>query len=573
MSKTPNYDAAVKKILDPLVPGERVCALTGEKWMMTEEEIGWYKKFNVPPCLWHPMEQMKFLNGFNTGMAVFWKEDIHGSPTLSSIHPDSPIKIMKDSEWYANDMKETRIEINNQPVIEQLWDLLCQVPMCASRSIDCENSTVVGSVKAEDCYLVNANFSKRCFYSYIIISCEDTIDAVNAEFIIKSLGVAGSKSVSNGVYIFESRNIINSAFLFDCWNCENCFGAANRRNKKYLWWDEQLTKEEWQARFSTVDLSDEEQMSKYRVKFFGSIVQKAVWPETFSFFNEQSEGERLSECIRCDECFWQNRAVDCFRSRFGLENNGCMYGSGNGWSVDSYMCVGELNSNHNKFCFDCKGIDLEYCIFCIECENCFGCVGLKHARFFIFNKVYSELEYWKKLDELKCLMLEQGDYGKFFPAKFALSGFQFSTGEAYIGYSKEDLRRYNAPVFDPARGQLLANSRINEKTINVSEIPKRLAAISADSFVNVPLFDPEIGRVYSVTSSEFFQYQKNNWPFPRRHFVSRLIELIRFSNSPLPEKVVCEQCRKTIITYKNYRFSIRRVYCHDCYLKYLEENN
>ena len=40
MSKTPNYDAKVKTILDTLEPGERTCELTGEKWEMTEEEIG-----------------------------------------------------------------------------------------------------------------------------------------------------------------------------------------------------------------------------------------------------------------------------------------------------------------------------------------------------------------------------------------------------------------------------------------------------------------------------------------------------------------------------------------------------
>jgi len=29
MSKTPNYDAKVKAILDATIPGERVCELTG----------------------------------------------------------------------------------------------------------------------------------------------------------------------------------------------------------------------------------------------------------------------------------------------------------------------------------------------------------------------------------------------------------------------------------------------------------------------------------------------------------------------------------------------------------------
>tara|TARA_Y100000031_G_C8210687_1_gene380770 strand:+ start:1384 stop:1509 length:126 start_codon:yes stop_codon:yes gene_type:complete len=41
MDKTPNYDVKVKTILDALEPGERTCDLTGEKWVMDEEEISW----------------------------------------------------------------------------------------------------------------------------------------------------------------------------------------------------------------------------------------------------------------------------------------------------------------------------------------------------------------------------------------------------------------------------------------------------------------------------------------------------------------------------------------------------
>jgi len=39
MSKTPNYDAKVKEILDALEPGERVCELTGEKWQLDQDYI------------------------------------------------------------------------------------------------------------------------------------------------------------------------------------------------------------------------------------------------------------------------------------------------------------------------------------------------------------------------------------------------------------------------------------------------------------------------------------------------------------------------------------------------------
>ncbi len=64
MSKTPNFNLKIKAVLDATKPGERVCALTGEKWMMTEEEIGWYKKFHVPPSKYRPLTRWWICSGF-----------------------------------------------------------------------------------------------------------------------------------------------------------------------------------------------------------------------------------------------------------------------------------------------------------------------------------------------------------------------------------------------------------------------------------------------------------------------------------------------------------------------------
>ena len=74
MSQTPNYDVKVKTILDTLKPGERVCSMTGEKWMMTEEEIGWYKKFNVPPPKVSPLTRWKHHGAWYVGYQYWYQK-------------------------------------------------------------------------------------------------------------------------------------------------------------------------------------------------------------------------------------------------------------------------------------------------------------------------------------------------------------------------------------------------------------------------------------------------------------------------------------------------------------------
>ena len=104
MSHTPNYDAKIKAILDNLEPGERTCELTGEKWMMTEEEIGWYRKFQVPPSKRAPLTRMQHMTCFWLSFQWWWnKHPETGQPLLSFVHPGSGINVLPDKEWYQKD--------------------------------------------------------------------------------------------------------------------------------------------------------------------------------------------------------------------------------------------------------------------------------------------------------------------------------------------------------------------------------------------------------------------------------------------------------------------------------------
>jgi len=197
---------------------------------------------------------------------------------------------------------------------------------------------------------------------------------------------------------------------------------------------------------------------------------------------------------------------------------------------------------------------------------------LKQKKFCIFNKQYSEEEYWKLVDEIKCQMIEEGSYGEFWSAKFCSFGFQNSVGQVYFGYGDAELEKWGAVKYDSKQGLVLAPSQLDQEPAVVSDIPDCIDDIDPDKFIGVPISDPELDRDFSVIKPEFEIYKKKRWPFPRQHFISRLTDLIRHSNSPLKEKVKCDSCQADIVTYKNLKFPDRKVYCHECYLKYLEIN-
>ena len=578
MQKTPNYDKKLQVILDSLEVGqERECSVTGKKWKLDKKEIALCKKFRVPPSTVKPGTRMNMLNGYNTGLAVFWNTDaMSGKPIISAIHPDLPFKVVEDVEWHRNDYSCHNLEHDpNKKIFDHIWELAKVIPFKSKRNRQMDDKSIgVGNLKAVESYMVCGSIAIRSFYTYAVVNAEDSIDVVNGLNMIRSYSVTGSYQISDSEYVFESKDCLKCSFIFDCRNCEFCFGATNKRNKRYIWFNEQLTKDEWEKRRAEINLSCTEISQKYLEKFYELWRKDAVWPQGFSIANEDCFGEHVTDSVRCHESYWQEKCNDAYRSRYCVEMNDVAYVSGAGWGTRCYMIAGDTSGADNKFTMASNsGVGLEYCMVCDDCQNCFGCVGLSKKRFYIFNKAYSEEEYWRVLDEVKCAMLESGEYGDFFPGKFSLSGFEHSTGAVYYGYREHDLERFGALRVNAKNGLVLAPRKDEKLALPAALIPDCLDKIEAAGYVQVPIHDKHLDRDYSVLKREFEIYKQKQWPFPRRHFIYRLTDLIRHSNMPFAEETKCGKCEKEMRTFKNQKFSHDRVvYCMPCYYEFIEAN-
>ena len=50
----------------------------------------------------------------------------------------------------------------------------------------------------------------------------------------------------NVKYTNFAKDSIDSMFLYDCVNCQNCFMSSNLRNKQFIFRGHQLSKDEYQ---------------------------------------------------------------------------------------------------------------------------------------------------------------------------------------------------------------------------------------------------------------------------------------------------------------------------------------
>ena len=89
-----------------------------------------------------------------------------------------------------------------------------------------------------------------------------------------------------------------------------------------------------------------------------------------------------------------------------IDSQDCLYCISQYFGNDNISCV---QTNRCQFCYGCVNIDgcyeCQHCLFstncsgcfacydCIGCNDCIGCVGLRNARYHIFNKEYSREQF------------------------------------------------------------------------------------------------------------------------------------------------------------------------------------
>ena len=578
MSKTPNFDSRLDEILKNATAGPRTCALTKEEWELSQDEIDWCKRLRVPPSKLTPNTRWKWMAYYDVGYQFWWNKHFDtGEPVLSFHHPASGVRVLPDTEWHSRDFSDITLDHDpEKPFFDQLFELRGMVPQPATfNHKEPENSIALFSFGDRDSYFTFACRSARSYYLIGAFDVEDCSSIFLSSESTRSHAITHSHRIYNSRYIRESFDCMNSAFLFDCRNCENCFGATNKRNKKYLWFNEQLTQSEWEKRRAEVDLGKRSVVEEQMQKFEKMLIEETIWPENFNSGSEDTTGDYLRDCTRCYYCFDSEKGpVDNFWC-------GWMYGAptdnafcwGTISSSECYLSVSSPDSNKVKMCYRSSRCEnSEYLIGCMDCRNCFGCVGLRKKEYCIFNKQYTEEEYWKRVDQIKTELLESGEYGEYFPTKFSSAYVPESGAPLYAGASPEDLKALGGNEFDPNSEEATRSEGVDFSAAKqAKDIPDSIDDLT-DEWIGVPIYDPDAGRTFSILKPEAEYYRKERIAPPNDHFILRLKKLSEAGQKAQLKRRDCSVCEKKMVISVNKRYPERKIYCKSCYLKYLEQH-
>ncbi|MFH1405329.1 MAG: hypothetical protein ABIH21_04515 [Patescibacteria group bacterium] len=575
MSKTPNYDKLIQPILDSMQTGEKTCELSGEKWETTERELEAYRKHMVPPPPHSPLMRHRFMTAmFPGGQWWYSKHPETGKSLISPVHPATGIKVLPDVEWHAKDFTSFAKEVDlHKSFLDQVLDLRLAIPSAQNRNFEpAENSIAVVSLGDVNSYFVVLSKSKNTFFSVSALDTESSAEVYNSNAITNGYFISHCERMHTCQYARESKDCMNCDFVFDCRNCENCFGATNKRNKNFLWFNEQLSEEEWKQKRAEVDLGIRSQAQAH-LKHFDELMSQCVWPENFNMHCENCVGEYLTKATNCEYVYYADGGANNeYHNTWAIgQCEGNTFCDSLPNAQNCYYCSDASSSSNCRFCYlVSRSQDLEYCTECFDCENCFGCVGLKHKKFHILNKEYSEQDYWAKVDEIKCAMMATKEYGQFLPQKSSPAWFMEGGAVRYYNSTRELGEKMGAHMFDPESADAVGDELMGAKVvINTKDLPDSVDEL--EPFVGKVLYDEKYDRRFAYLKPEFELYKKLRIAPPTVHHVKRLLDLTQSSQTPEFTTTSCSQCAKDLIVSVNPGFPKRNIYCNQCYLKYMEE--
>ncbi|MBU0668407.1 hypothetical protein KJ835_04790, partial [Patescibacteria group bacterium] len=392
---------------------------------------------------------------------------------------------------------------------EQYDDLLKSVPLQSSYLIEAVNSEFNNNASyLKNCYLMSSsNSNEDCYYGYFVNDSRDCMDCTSVNKSEKCYESIECVSCYDCRYCKNCVNCTESYFLTNCISCNNCFGSINLRHKKYCFFNEQLTKNEYEKKISTFLSGDrtkvEEMLQKVREHNL-----KYPFPYMIGENNENVSGNSIyrsknsNTCFDCDDiedckyCYQLMNAKDCY-DIMSWGRTGELF----------YECVATgANGYNNSFtAINVAGINNLYSYMCMHSKNLFGCVSVKKSQYMILNKKYSPAEFETLAATIIENMIRTKEWGEFFPEALSPFTYNESLADDFFPLTKDQAEAIGAKWYDETNKA----SEQNSKKI----IPVAIQTVTEDILKTI-LTCQSCQKNYKIIPQELDFYKKNTVPLP-----------------------------------------------------------
>ncbi|MEX2052502.1 MAG: hypothetical protein WD991_02300 [Candidatus Paceibacterota bacterium] len=541
----------------------KICVNCEKQFEINSGDLDLYQKvgLEIPEqCFFCRMKQYLAFSIF--GKFRKGASSLSGESLITVLPERKTYPIYTSHEWWSDawdPMAFGQEYDSERPFFDQLKELQGKIPrphQAGKNNVNCDWCEDVWDSK--NCYLSRA--LAKCDnlnYGYRVLDAKDSFDVAISFHIQNCYDCLTCHSSFNLNFSENSRDCIDSFFLFDCRNCQNCFMSWNLRNKQYCIKNKQYTKEEYEVEIKKLKLDSYKSLENLRAEFANILRNEVVHRENFNLKSAGSTGNYLNNCDKCSNCFTWDDSQNCRNCLRGLFSKDSI-DQAVSWHTELSGSNSAVNGGYQiKNSIYSVGRYSEYIDLCEEVEYCFGCVGLKKKKYCILNKQYSKEDYESLKDKIISDMKSRGEYGLFMPYFMSVCDYNFSNGIIYFpdttknevvkkgGYwSEEDLSSHDG--------------------ISSLDLPDSIQ--DTDSSVsNQALICPESNFRFNISPAEYEFHKRKGFALPREHFDLRIIKKARKTAVVKSYPYKCFYCKKEISAYYPPEWGYQKIACEDCY--------
>ena len=439
-------------------------------------------------------------------------------------------------------------------------------------------------------YVNFARDNKNAYLCYSITDCEDVMYSENIDLSKNSLDSFGVIKIDNSSYntdcennynthwAIQTNNCLDSYFLYDCNNCQNCCLSSNLRNQKYYFENKKLFKGEYEKKVANLHLEKFSGLEKVREDFDKLIHYDTIHKYALIYASQNVTGNFVRH---------SKNVVDSFD--IGTDSESVAFSARVICGKDLYDCQG---SNKGEFSYEsiapsmnafriiggylniigCR--ECEYSLIMKNCRNCFGCVGMTNSEYCLLNKQYSKEEYFSLIERVKKQMTELPyvdvksrifKYGEYFQYDLCPFGYNETKAHDIFNLKKEEALKKGYPWKEREKRNYNITCQSSDLPDSIKDVP--------DEILNEVIACPNEGNqdfqcssAYRIMPFELQFYRQKSLPLPRYCPNFRHYQRLKYRNpyKLWHRKCMHEGCQNEFETsYAPERPEI--VYCERCY--------
>ncbi len=534
----------------------KICQNCKRQFVIEPEDLQFYERIEVPAPTWCPecrlIRRMLMRNERTISRR---KCNLCHKNIISTYHESLPFPVYCRDCWFSDTWDDTTFGREydfSRPFFEQLLELKRVVPHRGFHAINCTNCNYIGfGVDSKNCYLGSSLVrSEEVLYSNQIDDSRECVDCFNitrSELLYWAMNTERSHRSS---FLLDCRECLESAFLFDCVNCQNCFMSHNLRNRKFMFRDIQLNKEDYSREISKIKFSSYQENKKLKQEFSMMMTQHSIHKFANVTKVENVSGNFIVNCKNVHNFFY---AHDSENVKYGIRaismKDSMDINYAGGELMYEMVSPGALTISRQQFCVEAtNSIDTAYSQFTYDCSNTFGCVGLRNKQYCILNKQYTKEEYEKLVSRIIKHMDEMPytdrlgrvyKYGEFFPTTFSPFAYNESVAQEYFPLSKEEAVKQGYQWRDSEAKKYPVTKTADQLSDDMQEVSNAILEETIQCSHNQAC-NHQCTQAFRIIPQELQFYKRMNLPLPRLCPNCRHYERLKRRN---PLKLWHRQCQ------------------------------